>query len=146
MLAVLCGIAAADVGAGVVVALVVVGALARFGSTTLPVLAASQSVLGPAVAAGPAAAALGSAAAGLACVATAGGRPVWVGGLLGGVAGLVTAGPSFSGGGADVAVRLGALVAGVAAGVASARWGGRWAVRPVAPGLAAIALVLAVAR
>lgn len=148
---VLVGLAALDPLAGAVSVLAVLGALARFGDTSLPALAGAQAVLGPAVAVGPLVGAVGSAVAALACLLAVPRRGADVDGgpvvpvLLGLLAGLVAAGPAIAGGWADAVVRGCGAAAGVAAAwVVVPRFrlpGRRWA----AAALAGLGLLLCVA-
>jgi hypothetical protein len=144
---VLVGLAALDVVPGAVCVLAVLGALARFGDTSLPALAGAQSVLGPAVSVGPLVGAVGSALAAVACLLAVprddgGGRVVPA--LLGLMAGLVAAGPGIASGVADAVLRFGSAAVLVAAAVLllpglrlpGRRWG--------ALAVAAVGLVLCV--
>jgi hypothetical protein len=145
---VLVGLAAAELLPGAVAVLAVLGALSRFGATTLPAIAGAQSVLGPALAVGPFMGALGSVLAAGACLLAVPRRRGWiVPALLGGVAALVSAGPAMSGGVGDSAIRLGALVVWVAGAVGWARWGrGPRRVPATLVALAGLALCVAAPR
>jgi hypothetical protein len=109
LLAVLLGIAAGDVIAGVVAGAASLSVLVRWGGTSLQALAGAQAVLGGAGWTGPAGAALSSwaAAAALVLVSPRGWLPSAAFGLT---AAVVVAGPGIGG---AVAVRAGASLAGV---------------------------------
>jgi hypothetical protein len=133
-------VAAADMVAGTVAVLAVLGALARFGTTSLAGLAGAQAVLGPGIGVSPAIGALASGLAGLACVAAA--PRDWRGYPFGVLAAVVAFGPAATGMG-DGLLRAAGLVLGIGLVVLRNRfvpdvpW---WA--PV--GAAVLALVLAV--
>lgn len=139
LLAVLLGIAAGEVLAGAVAVLATGSVAIRWGTTSLDAIAGAQSVLGPGVAVGPAAAAASTwcAAAALVLAGARGWRAVAFG-LTGG---LVVAGPAA--GSADlVAMRAAAAVAGVGLAVVAGRRAPPVA-RLAALALAAGAVVLA---
>jgi hypothetical protein len=140
LVAVLLGLATADVLVAGVGALVTLSVLARWGTTSLPALAGLQSVLGPAGITGEAVGVTASWSAAVALVVCAGGVPRRIAAVpLGLLAGLLVAGPAVTGG-TDAAVRL----AGVAVGAGTAAFvAGRVPGRVALP-LAALVAALAV--
>ena len=142
LLAVLLGVAAADVAAGGVAVLALSAVAVRWGTTSLDAIAGAQSVLGPGAVVGPIAAvgAVWCAAAALVVAAPEG----WPALAFGGAAALALAGPG-PGGPADVALRLVATAAGMGcAAMAGSRLPAGYA-RVAAIVLAAAAAGLAVA-
>ena len=119
-LAVLLGLAAADVWTGATATAVAVSLLIRHGTTSLTAVAGAQAVLGPSGLSGPALAAAASWCGGLALLVVAPPAPLGV--AFGVAAGVVVAGPA-AGTPAGLLVRLGAAVAGgaVAAGISRVR-------------------------
>ena len=142
LLAVLLGVAAADVAVGAVAVIATLALAVRWGSTSLDAIAGAQSVLGPGAVVGPAAA-VGSAwcAASALVVAAPKGLQALA---FGATAALAVAGPG-PGGPGDVALRVAGAVVGMACAVQAGR---RLPARPARVGsivLAAAALALAVA-
>lgn len=140
LLAALLGAAAGELIAGAVALLATTAAALRWGTTSLDAIAGAQTVLGPAAAVGPVAAAASTwlAAAALVLVKARGLNAV----LFGVTAGLIAVGPAGS---VDqVAVRVVAAVIGAGLALAAQRWAPA-AARPAALGLATAAVVLAVA-
>jgi hypothetical protein len=141
---VLLGLAAVDMAVGVSAVLVGLAVLARWGTTALGALAGLQAVLGPAGLTGRA---LGIASswcgAGALAVAAALVPRRVTAAAVGLLAALVVAGPAASGAGTSL-LRFGAAAAGAGTGaVLAGRSSGRFT-EPLAVGLAAVALVLAV--
>jgi hypothetical protein len=146
LLAVLLGLASVDLAVAGVGALVALGVLARWGTTSLASLAGIQAVLGPAGVRGDLLAVGSSWAAAVALLVTAAalrGRTTGV--LLGLTAALVVAGPAAAGGPAAAAVRMGAALAGGLLGAAVAGRLPRLALAPalVLAGAGALAAVVA---
>ncbi|MEO7836364.1 MAG: hypothetical protein ABIS21_01835 [Acidimicrobiales bacterium] len=140
LLAVLLAAAAGEVLAATV-AILATGAVAlRWGTTSLDAITGAQSVLGPGAGVGPLEAAASTSCAAAALVLAK--APGWGAIVFGLTAGLAVAGP---GPGAldHMALRGAAGVLGAACAAGAQRWAPP-AVRPVALGLAAAAVVLAV--
>ena len=117
----------------------VLGALARFGTTSLAGLAGAQAVLGPAVAVGPV---LGAAATGLAALAVVAAAPRdWRGPAFGLLAGVLAMGPAATGW-ADALLRVTGALAGVGLVLAARRLPDipRWV--PMAAATAALGLAV----
>ena len=142
LLAVLLGVAAADVVAGAAAIGVALALLARWGSSSLAAVAGAQAVLGPAVALGPvvSGASVWLATLALVVVAPAGWRAV----LFGATAGLVACGPAATSW-ANAGWRLLGLVVGAGLVYLAAPRLARTPVRWVGPPLAFAAVALAVA-
>ena len=142
LLAVLLGLAAGDLTAGVCAALALAALAVRWGSTSLDAIAGAQAVLGAGGLVGPAAAVAAAWAAGAALVLAP--RREWQTVAFGAASAVCVAGPSIAGFG-DAVVR----VAGVTAGVGAALVLGRRVPAPAraraALGSAAAALALALA-
>jgi hypothetical protein len=140
LLAVLLGVAAATVPAGVTGAAVAVAVSTRWGSSSLAAAAGAQAVLGPALVVGPWPALVSGWCAAAALLLAA--PPGLVAPVFGAAAALVAAGPGATSLG-NGAIRFGALAAGAAAA---------WflvprvptAVRRAGPAVAAAAAALAV--
>ena len=135
----LLALAAGDVLAGGVGALVALACLVRLGSSSLPALAGAQAVLGPA---GLSVSAAAASSAWLSAAALLAAAPAGIAGLaFGAAAGAVVAGPA-PGTPAGLGVRVAAGAAGAGlAWLAGARLARR--PRPLAPALGAAAVVLA---
>ena len=142
LLAVLLGVAAADVAVGAVAVIATLALAVRWGSTSLDAIAGAQSVLGPGGVVGPAAAVGSAWCAAVALVITA--PKGWPALAFGGTAALAVAGLG-PGGPGDVALRVAGAVVGMACALVAAS---RLPARPArAAGivLAAAALGLAMA-
>jgi hypothetical protein len=140
VLAVLLGIAAADLAAGVVAVAAILTFAVRWGSTSLDAIAGAQAVLGPGGAVGPV-----TAAAATWCAATAqvlAAPPGWPAAAFGAAAALGVAGPA-PGRPLDVAVRVGATAAAMVVAMAAGRRLPRRPAQLTALVLAAAALALA---
>lgn len=140
LLAVLLGLAAADLTAGVTAALALVAVAVRWGSTSLDAIAGAQAVLGAGGLVGPAAAVAAAWAAGAALVLAP--RREWQTVAFGAAAALCVAGPSVAGPG-DAAVRAAGVIAGVGAALVLGRRVPEPTRRRAALGAAAAALALA---
>ncbi len=142
LLAVLLGLAAAELGSAVVAATAVVAFALRWGSTSLDAIAGAQAVLGPGGSVGPAGAVAATWCAAVALVVAA--PAGWPAIAFGAAAALGVAGPA-PGGPADIAVRMGATAAGVAVALVAGRLLPRRPAQAVGIALAGVALLLAVA-
>lgn len=140
LLALLLGVAAADVAAGAAAALAGVAVLARWGSSSLAALAGAQAVLGPGGAVAPALLA-GSSWAAAGALAVAAPRARGPAAAFGLAAGLVVAGPAATSA-AHLAFRAAGGIAGAVVALAAGRWlpAGVRSALALAAGTAAIAL------
>ena len=140
LLAVVLGVAAADLLAGAVALWAGLALAVRWGSSSLDAVGGAQAVLGPGATVGPAAAiaATWGAAAALVLASPRG----WAALAFGAAAALGVAGPSPSRAG-DLAIRVAGVLAGVACAVVVSRRGPPPAARRAALALSAAALALA---
>lgn len=140
LLAVLLGLAAGDLTAGVTAALALAALAVRWGSTSLDAIAGAQAVLGAGGLVGPAAAVAAAWAAAAALVLAP--RREWQAVAFGAAAAVCVAGPSIAGPG-DAAVRGAGVMAGIGTALALGRRVPVPARRRAALGSAAAALALA---
>lgn len=142
LLAVLLGVAAAEVEIGVAGVLAALSVIGRWGTSSLAAMAGGQAVVGPAGSTGPFPLLASAWLAGAALVVAAPRGALFALAFGLSAAGIV-AGPAFGG---AVLVRAGASVLAVLAAGAAGGWLPRRVARPLAPTLAGIAALLALVR